>query len=66
MEVEFRELERMFSSEILLDYPYWKILFTINTDAYDKQLSFFISQNYKPIGLFLIKLSKPQINYTTT
>ena len=56
----------MFSSEILLDYPYWKILFTINTDAYDKQLSFFISQNYKPIGLFLIKLSKPQINYTTT
>ena len=44
----------------------WKMPFTVHIDAYDKQLGAVISQNNKPIAFFYRKLSKPQLNYTTT
>ena len=56
----------MVSADTLLSYPYWKLAFTVHTDASDKQLGIVISQNNKPIDLFSIILSKPQRNYTTT
>ena len=56
----------MVSDETLLSYPYWKLPFTVQTYASDKQLGAVISQNNKPIAIFSKKLSKPQHNYTTT
>ena len=47
-------------------YPDWKLTFTVQTDAYDKQLGAVISHNNKPIVFFSRKLSKPQRNHTTT
>ena len=55
----------MVSADILLSYPYCKILFTVHTDAYDKQVGDVISQNNKPIAFFSRRFSKPQRNYTT-
>ena len=55
----------MFSDEALLSYPDWKLLFAVHTDASDKQLGAFISQNNKPIYFFSSKLNKPQRYYTT-
>ena len=52
--------------ETLLIYPDWKLLFTVQTYASDKQLGAVISQYNKPISFFYRKLSKPQRNYTTT
>ena len=66
MEVEFREIKRIVYAETLLNYPDCKILFTVYTDASDKQLGAVISQNHKPIALFSIKLSKPHHDYTST
>jgi len=56
----------MVSAETLLTYPDWTIPFTIHTDASDKQLGTVISQNNKPITFFSRRLSKAQLNYTTT
>ena len=56
----------MLSAETLLSYPYWKLQFTVNTDASNKQLGALISKNNKPIALFSRILSKPQHNYATT
>ena len=56
----------MVSAETLLSYPYWKIPFTVHTNASDKQLGDVISQNNKTIAFFSIRLSKPKRNYTTT
>ena len=54
----------MIYSETLLSDPYWKLKFTVHTDAYDKQLGAVISQNIKPISFFSRKLSNPPRNYT--
>ena len=56
----------MVSSETLLSYIDWKIIFTIHPDASDKQLCAVISQNNKPITFFSRKFSKPKRNYKTT
>ena len=56
----------MVSAETLLSYPYFKLTFTVNTDASDKQLGAVISQNNKTIAFFLRRFSKPQCNYTMT
>ena len=56
----------MVSAETLLSYPDWKLLFTVPTDASNKQLCAVIIQNNKPIAFFSRKLSKPRRNYTTT
>ena len=61
-----KEIKRMVSTETLLIYPYWKLQFTVHTDASDKQLCAVISQSNKPITFFSRKLSKPKRNYTTT
>ena len=62
----FKEIKCMVSAERLLIYPDWKLPFTVHTDASDKQVGAVISQNNKPIAFFLVILSKPQRNYTTT
>ena len=56
----------MVSAEIILSYSNWKIPFTVNTDASDKQLGSVISQNNKYIALFSIIFIKPLRNYTKT
>ena len=52
----------MLPSDTLLSYPYWKINFTVHTDDSDKHLGAVISQNKRPIEIFLRILSKPQRN----
>ena len=39
----------MVSAETILNYPGWKIIFTVHTYASDKQLGAVISQKNKPI-----------------
>ena len=56
----------MVSFKTLLCFLYWKLPFTVCTDASDKQLVDFISQNNKPIVFFSIIWIKPQCNYTAT
>ena len=36
----------------ILNYPDWRILFIVQTDASDKKLNAVISKNDKPIALF--------------
>ena len=66
LEVDFHEIKKIVSADTLLNYPYRKIMFTIHTYAFDQQLGAVISQNNKPIPLFLRKLRKTHRNYTTT
>ena len=66
LESSFKEIKRMVSAETLLSYPYWKIPFTVHTDASDKQLCDVISQKDKPIDFFSRIFRKPKRNYTTT
>ena len=56
----------MVSVVTLITYLDLKMLFTVHTDASNKQLGSFISHNNKPIDFFSRKLSKPHRNYTTT
>ena len=42
----------MVSSETQLSYPYWKLPFTVHSDASDKQLVAVISHNNKPNAFF--------------
>ena len=44
LESSFKELKYMVSAEKLLSYTYWKIPFTVHTDASDKQSGAVISQ----------------------
>ena len=66
LESSFKKLKRMVSAEKLLIYPYWKLPFTVHTDAYDKHLGAVISKNNTPIDFFTKRLIKPHCNYTTT
>ena len=65
IESSFKELKHIVSDETLLSYPDCIIPFIVQTNASDKQLGDFISQNNKSISFFLRRLSKPQRNYTT-
>ena len=56
----------MVSAETLLNYPDWKLAFTVHTDPSNKQLGAVISHNNKTISLLSRRLSNPQHNYTTT
>ena len=56
----------MVSDETLLSYPYWRLTFTVHTDAYDKQVGDVISHNNKHVAFFSRRLSNPQRNYTKT
>ena len=55
----------MVSDKNLLNDIYWKIPFTVHTDASDKQLGAVIINKNNPIDFFSIVLSKPQHNYNT-
>ena len=55
----------MVYAETLLDYPDCRFR-SLCTHASDKHLVAVISQHYKPIDLFSIKLIKPYRNYTMT
>ena len=66
LEISFKELKCMVSTDTLISYPDWKLPFAVHIDAFDKQLGDIISQNNKPIAFFSSKSSKPQHNYTTT
>ena len=66
LEISFKELKRMVSVETLLSYPYWKLPFTVHTDASDKQLGSVIIKNNKLIAFFSSRLSKPKRKYTKT
>ena len=56
----------MVYADTLLSYPDCKLPFTLHTDASDKQLGSFISQNNKPVSFFSRKLSNTQRNYNMT
>ena len=56
----------MVSAKTLLSYPHWKLTFTVQINATDKQKGAVIIQNNKHISFFSSKLSNPQRNYTTT
>ena len=53
--VTHREIKKIVSVKILLNYPYWKIIFTIHTDASEKQLGDIISQGRKIISFYVCK-----------
>ena len=55
LEVEFRDIKNMVSTETLLNYPEWKITFTVHKYAYYKQLGNVISKMDKTIDLLLRK-----------
>ena len=54
LEESFREIKYMVLTKTLLNYPYCKIPFAVNTDAYDKYLGSVISYNNKPIACFQV------------
>ena len=56
----------MVYADTLLSYPDCKLPLTLHTDASDKQLGSFISQNNKPVSFFSRKLSNTQRNYNMT
>ena len=56
----------MVSAETLISDLDWKLTFTAQTDASDKQLCAVISQNNKPIAVFYRILISPHSSYTTT
>ena len=56
----------MVSARTLLSNLYWKLPFTVHTDASDKRVGAVIIQNKKPIDFFSKILSKPQHEYTMT
>lgn len=60
------KLRDVISGETLLRYPDWNIPFEIHSDASDYQLGAVLSQEGKPIAFFSRRLSKAQMNYTTT
>ena len=56
----------MVSAEKLLNYSDCTIIFTVHTNASDRQLGTVISNHIKPISFFSRILSKQQRNYTRT
>ena len=61
----FDEIKWMVSTETLINYNYWGIMFIEYTNAYNKQLGAAIIQNHKPIICFLDRFKNVQWNYTT-
>ena len=62
----FQKMKALISKETILNYPDFSKYFTIHTDALDAQLGTVITQEGKPLSFYSWKLSKAQINYTTT
>ena len=56
----------MVSTENLLNYQYWIILFAVNTNSSGKHLGDVISQNEQPIDFLSQRLNNLQHKYTMT
>ena len=54
----------MIYAENLMKYPDWTIMSTAQTDASDKKLCYFISNDNKTILLFSRRSRNSQRNYT--
>ena len=65
-EQAFQNIKLALKRDVMLSYPDFTIPFYIYTDASDYQLGSVIQQNNKPIAYYSRKLSKAQLNYTTT
>ena len=65
LEESFKEIGRMVSAETLLNYPDWKIPFTVHTYDSDKQLGGFIIHSNKTILILSSGLINTWCNYTT-
>ena len=63
--MHLKKLKRIISTKIQINQPYWGILFTLNNDAPNKNLSVVASNNDKPIKLFSKRLSNAQLKHTT-
>ena len=63
--MEFKDINKSFSTEEVLNFMDWRYLLTVHTDSYDKKLSDVISQNNKPIHLFSERLVNAQKNCIT-
>ena len=64
IEAAFNSINKIFSSETILNYQDYIIPFTVNTDASDKHLSVVIGKNNSTISILLTILIKPRFNYT--
>jgi RNase H-like domain found in reverse transcriptase/Reverse transcriptase (RNA-dependent DNA polymerase)/Integrase zinc binding domain len=62
----FDQIKRIIAKNVLLSHPDFNKPFEIHTDASKYQLGAVISQEAKPIAFYSRKLSKTQLNYTTT
>ena len=62
----FQEIKKIIAKEVLLAYPDFSKKITIYTDASDLQLGAVIMQEGKPLAFYSRKLTKTQVNYTTT
>lgn len=62
----FRNMKALIAKDVLLAYPDFTRKFTIYTDASDHQLGAVIMQNTRPLAFYSRKLTKAQLNYTTT
>ena len=49
---DFQYIKKMVSYKTLLNYPDWKILFTVHTYYYNRKFGAFLIQNNKSIDLF--------------
>ena len=62
LENYFKNLKSTVSAETLLNDPYYTIILTAHNNAFDKYLGAVIGHNNKPIALFSIIMSNPQLN----
>lgn len=62
----FAQIKQIIAKHVLLSHPNFNKPFEIHTDASKYQLGAVISQDSKPIAFYSRKLSKAQLNYTTT
>jgi hypothetical protein len=62
----FQKMKALIAKETILAYPDFTKKFTIHADASDLQLGSVIMQEGKPLAFYSRKLTKAQINYTTT
>jgi RNase H-like domain found in reverse transcriptase/Reverse transcriptase (RNA-dependent DNA polymerase) len=62
----FAQIKQIIAKHVLLSHPNFNKPFEIHTDASKYQLGAVILQDSKPIAFYSRKLSKAQLNYTTT
>ena len=65
LEMTFKHLKKMVSSDIMLNDPDCKILFRFHTYASEKQFGAIFSQSIKPITFLLQRIGNDHHKYTT-